>query len=101
MDKNNLLYNLLDFILHPIYTLPNKELSIPKKIYNVFWLVIWAITFSIILGIITSTIIGSNNPDKLTSLFDQESPLLTIILAALVAPLLEELTFRLPLIFKP
>jgi membrane protease YdiL (CAAX protease family) len=108
MDQNpqrsNLLYDMYTFFRRLRYDVPRSELRFFPKMFNllkvVSWMILLLFPVSILLTLALSTTNyqGSNQVEELVS----QTPIwLVVLLAVVLAPLMEETLFRLPLRYKP
>lgn len=97
--KKNVLHELLMFLRHPK---PEAEkvssrIKTARMLLLLSWTFIVVFSLGILLAWLTSAI-GFQGTNLVESLVDEENVIITIILAAVIAPAIEEVVFRLPLI---
>ncbi len=103
MESKSLLKNFISFLRHPqYYALSNK--SFLKKLSDVTRLIALMYLISILAGILISFVVLSTGYDigqnAVVGLVETGPILTTVILGVFLAPLTEELTFRLGLRFS-
>ncbi len=102
--KNPLLLKFFNYIKKPTQ-LPNKNNSILQKLWNTIRL--WglqftiAITLAVVIQIALSLFNLQDTGHAISENLTKETAVLMLIYGAIIAPIIEELTFRLPLKYKP
>lgn len=99
-DKENiLLYQLLNFLKKPTAN-ELQPLSTAQKIHKTLLLLSWSFVVVLLIGLTLTVIIslsGFQGTNLIDSLLEEDNLLITIVLATIIAPALEETIFRLSL----
>ncbi len=103
--SNSLILSILRYFIRPTITPIVKDIdSTLKKLFDssriVSWMILSVIPTSILIGVLTF-ITGYNSEHAIAQITAEAPIYLVFLLGAIIAPIREEIMFRLPLRFRP